>query len=84
MSDRYCHGDIIFIKDHNSSTINYGAPFVVITKEERYLKYVRRAKNEKRHVVLSSHNPRFDDFEVEREEILKMYRCLPPVYKPKG
>lgn len=84
MATRYNHGDIVFFSGQKSkTTIDYGYAFMVVTNEERYFKYVRRSEEKKR-VKLVSHNKDFDPFEIEKDEIIHLYKCLAPVFKPNG
>lgn len=81
MYSKYAAGDIIAIKDApNMNEIQFGQVYVVITNDNRVLKYVRKGKDDK-YLKLVSENPKFDDMEVERKNIRAMFLVLGKITK---
>lgn len=81
MYSKYCAGDIIAIRQvKNMNEIQYGQVYVVITDDNRVLKYVRKGKDDK-HLKLVSENPKFDDMEVERKRVRAMFLVLGKITK---
>lgn len=81
MYGRYRAGDIIAIKQVRDLTeIQYGQVFVVVTDENRVLKYVRKGKDDKT-LSLVSENPKFDPYEVERKKVRAMFLVLGKITK---
>lgn len=81
MYAKYSAGDIIAIKHApNLEEIQYGAVYVVITNDNRVLKYVRKGKDDK-YLKLVSENPKFDDMEVLVKNIRAMFLVLGKITK---
>ncbi|MCY4418503.1 MAG: S24 family peptidase [Cytophagales bacterium] len=75
MDPAYQAGDMVFLKrlrDH--SLINYGQAHVIITDEHRLLKYLMRGRKDQEHVILRSENPQYEDMEIHKGQILRLYR----------
>jgi phage repressor protein C with HTH and peptisase S24 domain len=73
MADYIQHGDIIICKRYDHSAyINYGHAYVVVTKQECMVKYIRKGKDE-HHVRLVSENKAFDDIELSVDNIIHIH-----------
>ena len=69
----YQPGDIIVCKElQDKKMINFGQTYVIILPDERYLKYVKRSKEDKC-VTLSSHNPHYEDWSIPIDSIKYLY-----------
>ena len=72
MDSKLSSGTVVFGKkiegwrDH----LEYGQIYGIIMKDERrYLKYIRRSKQDETHFLLRSENQKYDDFEIPKEQI---------------
>lgn len=73
MEDRVHAGDIIACKEiQNKNIISYGDMYLVITKEHRLIKIVRRGA-EKGWIILRSYNKEYDDIDLRLDDILHLY-----------
>ncbi len=69
----YSSGDIIALKRiQDKEVIQYGEAYVLITKENRMLKYIRKGKDE-RHWRLVSENKEHDAFEIDKNKVLTLF-----------
>lgn len=69
----YKSGQIIILKEWMESFIDYGNVYLVITKKgNRMVKYLRKG-SDARHVLCVSENKDFDPFEIEKDDILRLY-----------
>lgn len=69
----YKSGQIIILKEWMESFIDYGNVYLVITKKgNRMVKYLRKG-SDAQHVLCVSENKEFDPFEIEKEDILRLY-----------
>lgn len=67
-------GDWIAVRQvFNLNEIFYGQVYLVITSENRFLKYVRRDNDEKNYVILRSDNPEYDDIRLPKKSIKYMF-----------
>lgn len=67
-------GDWIAVRQvFNLNEIFYGQVYLVITSENRFLKYVRRDDDEKNYVILRSDNPEYDDIRLPKKSIKYMF-----------
>ncbi|MDE6145826.1 MAG: XRE family transcriptional regulator [Muribaculaceae bacterium] len=66
------NGSYIAIREVAADTIIWGKTYVIVMEEFRMVKALRRHKNPDM-VILHSLNPEYDDMEVRRDEILKLY-----------
>ena len=74
MHPSYLSGDMIFLKRvKDYSLISYGQVYVVITDEHRFLKYLMRGRNAE-HILLHSENSHYEDIELSKRKILRLYR----------
>ncbi|KGL62339.1 S24 family peptidase [Polaribacter sp. Hel1_85] len=68
--------DILFAtKEENwKNNIEYGQVYMIFAGYGRYfLKYIRKAKNDKKCFLLQSENPKFDDFDLPKEQITSIW-----------
>lgn len=69
----YKSGQIIILKEWMESFIDYGNVYLVITKRgNRMVKYLRKG-SDAQHVLCVSENKNFDPFEIEKDDILRLY-----------
>ena len=54
--------------------IVWGAPYVVQLENFRLLKVLKPCPGNDDHVMLHSYNPDYDDIEIDRSAILKLFR----------
>lgn len=81
MYPKYAAGEIISLKRVNDMTeIQFGQVYVVVTEENRVIKYVRKGKDHN-HFKLVSENPKFDDYEVDRKKVKAMFLVLGKISK---
>lgn len=68
-------GDRIVIREIESwNFIYYGQIYLILTSEYRMVKYIRKhPTNDKEYVILRSKNPEFDDIELPRNEIKRLF-----------
>ena len=68
-------GDFIAVREVTDyDDIFYGQIYLVITAQNRMVKYVRRyADDEENYVILRSANPEYDDIKMAKSRILKMF-----------
>lgn len=68
-------GDFIAVREVTDyDDIFYGQIYLVITAQNRMVKYVRRyADDEDSYVILRSANPEYDDIKMAKSRIIKMF-----------
>jgi phage repressor protein C with HTH and peptisase S24 domain len=73
-------GDLIgVIPVTDLNIIQYGQVYLVITKDnQRMVKYVRKGKNDNS-LVLRSENEKYDDLELQRSKLEKLYMVKGPI-----
>ena len=70
----YMPGDVALLKEISDyDLINYGQVYVIITEEHRFMKYIMRSKDPA-HLLLHSENQHYDDIELEKRHVLKLYQ----------
>lgn len=69
------NGDRVVIREIESwDFIYYGQIYLILTNEYRMVKYIRKhPTNDKEYVILRSKNPEFDDIELPRREIKRLF-----------
>jgi len=74
MYDKILPGAIVFVKQiMDISVIEFGQVFIIITEEQRMVKYVRRHPTRPDDmVVLRSHNNNYDDIDLPKEKITNL------------
>jgi hypothetical protein len=74
MSPRINSGDIVLCKEVKSADpITFGETYLIITLAEPVVRYIKSSPSEDV-LKLGAENPRFEDYEVRRSEILALYR----------
>ena len=69
----YKNGEIIILKAWNESFIDYGNVYLIITKNgHRMVKYLHKSPNENK-VICQSENSKFDSFEIDKSDILRLF-----------
>ena len=67
-------GDFIAVREVTDfDDIFYGQIYLVLTAQNRMVKYVRKADDEENYVILRSANPEYDDIKMPKSRILKMF-----------
>lgn len=73
MYDKIHPGAIIACKEvRDKSIIAFGEIHLIVTREKRLIKYIRRHPSDKSMVILRSHNPDHDDIDVPIDKILRL------------
>lgn len=74
MYDKILPGAIVFVKQITDiSIIEFGQVFIIITAEQRMVKYVRRHPTRPDDMVLlRSHNNQYDDIDLPKEKITNL------------
>lgn len=81
MEPLYKSGQIILMKKWTENFIEYGRVYLVITKSgNRMVKYLRKSDTEGK-VVCASENPKYEPFEIESEDIIKLYIVKGGIYR---
>lgn len=74
MSPRINSGDIVLCKEVKSTDlITFGETYLIVTLPEPVVRYIKNSPAEDI-LKLGAENPRFEDYEVKRSEILALYR----------
>jgi phage repressor protein C with HTH and peptisase S24 domain len=81
MSDYINNGDKIAIRLINDlEIIEYGQCFVIVTQDYRFVKFIRKSDTPE-NIKLVSYNTAYDDFEIPKSKILKLF-LVTYVFKP--
>lgn len=80
MYPRLKAGDLIgVIPVADLDIIQYGQVYLIITKDnQRMVKYIRKGKEENM-LILRSENNKYDDIDIDRKKILKLFMVKGPV-----
>lgn len=78
MYPRFCSGDVIICKQiTNMDYFQYGEPYLVITNADydnmRTIKLIRKHKTDDDKIILKPSNPNFDESEITKDSIVKLY-----------
>ncbi len=74
MATKIFSGAIIICKEiRNKAIIAYGEVHLIATAEQRLVKYVRKHPTKPECIVLRSHNTEYDDIDVMRDEIERLF-----------
>lgn len=69
----YKNGEIIILKAWNESFIDYGNVYLIVTRNgHRMVKYLHKSPNENK-VICQSENSKFDSFEIDKSDILRLF-----------
>ena len=72
----YQSGDLILLKRlRTQSYIQWGQVYLVITREDRFLKHIVQAPGEPDKLLLKSHNEYYHPFEVQRKDISNIFEA---------
>ena len=75
MEPEIANGGYIAIRPvENFDAILYGQIYVVVTEDFRRVKYLRRDPSNPNRVVLHSANPNYDDIDIDKTQIKKLFR----------
>ena len=67
-------GDWIAVRRvYNLDELHYGQVYLVITEENRFLKYVRKDKDEQHYIILRSDNANYDDIRLAKSSVRFMF-----------
>lgn len=81
MEPLYKSGQIILLKEWTENFIEYGRVYLVITKcGNRMVKCLRKSDTEGK-VICASENPKYEPFEIESEDIIKLYIVKGGIYR---
>ena len=73
MYPKFNNGDIIICKKiNNLNIIPFGETFLVVTNEQRLVKYIKPGKSDE-YISLESENEKFDPFEILKSDIIQLY-----------
>lgn len=73
MHDVICNGDWVALrKITDFSFFNYGLKYLVVTGEQRLVKYLRKHED-KNYLLLTSHNAEFDSIDMPIEKVLQLF-----------
>lgn len=72
MQPQIPNGSFIAIREVATDTIIWGKTYVIVMEEFRMVKQIRRHEDS-HYVILHSNNPEYDDMEVSRDEIQRLY-----------
>lgn len=74
MYPKISNGDIIICKQINDfDVVEFGQIYLIVTDERRMVKYVRKAAKPDKVLLVSENHERFDDFEISRSKIRRLY-----------
>lgn len=74
MYPKISNGDIIICKQINDfDVVEFGQIYLIVTDERRMVKYVRKAAKPDKVLLVSENHERFDDFEIARSKIRRLY-----------
>lgn len=80
MTPKLKAGDIIgVIPVQDMDIIQYGQTYLVVTKDnQRMIKYLRKGKDDS-HLILKSENNHYDDINLEKKKIVKLFIVKGPI-----
>ena len=80
MFPTFTAGDLVGLEpQHDISIIEYGQPFGIVTKSgQSLIKIIRKGKDND-NLILRSNNKEFDDIDLKKSEILRLYKAHGPV-----
>jgi phage repressor protein C with HTH and peptisase S24 domain len=83
MLPEYKAGDVIFVRQIlDAESIDYGRPYIIITRDDRVLKCIYPSKHDADYLRLTSLNEEtnrhgdrlYPDREIRKDEVLYIYR----------
>lgn len=72
MEPQIPNGSYIAIREVASDTILWGKTYVIVMEDFRMVKQIRRHADPN-YVILHSNNPEYDDMEIRRDDIQRLY-----------
>lgn len=80
MFPAFTAGDLVGLEPvENFSIIEYGQPFAIVTKyNQSLIKIIRKGKDND-NLILRSNNKEFDDIDIHKKDILRLYKAHGPV-----
>ena len=85
MIDCYCPGDVVGITHidfKNGELVQFGEAYLVITKKQRMLKYVRRGQSPDIWILESHNTQKYDAIDVRVEDIVALFMVVGVVRRP--
>ena len=80
MFPTFTAGDIVGLEPvENFTIIEYGQPFAIVTKHNQSLIKIIRKGNDNDNLILRSNNKDFDDIDIHKKDILRLYKAHGPV-----
>jgi phage repressor protein C with HTH and peptisase S24 domain len=74
MQEKILPGAILVCREvRDRQIIAFGEIHLIVTKEQRLVKYLRKNRERPGWYILKSHNPEYDDIDVPAEEILRLF-----------
>lgn len=74
MTGKISNGGVIAVKElFDKDIIPYGHIFLIFTSDLRMVRYIKKSKKGDDYVKLSSNNNQFEDFEIKREKIIRLF-----------
>jgi phage repressor protein C with HTH and peptisase S24 domain len=74
MYPKYCSGELVAIKKINDlEVVAYGEAYIIVTKEQRFLKYVTKGSAPDKWTLKSENEADFQDFEIPIKKVLHLY-----------
>lgn len=73
MYPKYCAGELVALKKiEDFDVVALGEAYMVVTKEQRLLKYIKKG-TDKSHWLLASENREYESFEIPIKKVLHLY-----------
>lgn len=80
MFPTFTAGDLVGLEPQEDfSIIEYGQPFAIVTKSGQSLIKIIRKGESKDNLILRSNNKEFDDIDIHKNDILRLYKAHGPV-----
>jgi SOS-response transcriptional repressor LexA len=74
MTGKISNGAVVAVKElFDKDIIPYGHIFLIFTSDLRMVRYIKKSKKGDDYVKLSSQNNQFEDFEIKREKIIRLF-----------
>lgn len=80
MFPTFTAGDLVGLEPMTDiSIIEYGQPFAIVTKSGQSLIKIIRKGKDRDNLILKSNNKEFDDIDIHKNEILRLYKAHGPI-----
>jgi phage repressor protein C with HTH and peptisase S24 domain len=74
MTGKISNGAVVAVKElFDKDIIPFGHIFLIFTSDLRMVRYIKKSKKGDDYVKLSSNNNQFEDFEIKREKIIRLF-----------